>query len=194
MTLSIPALFEQAFGYRSRAFEPQFKPQSPERTIDNPYYSGRSLNGSPYTAVDKVTGREYYMPVTLGGMSLPFPVVSVTCRKHIIETPLVERRGTVKELISIEDWDIKIKGLIVSTSDVYPEEAVTQLRDLFERNEAIEMQNAITDIFLITPDRKGSDLVVIKDISFPEVRGVMNVRAYELSLVSDAPFDLKQVK
>jgi hypothetical protein len=182
ISLSLADLFADAFGYRTPAFEPQFD-KLPAR-------KERSDTGAAYWSIDQATGREYYMPVTLGDQELPFPVISIRSRKMIVETPMVEQRGTVKELISSEDYEITIRGLIISKEREYPEAKVKMLRDLYERNEALTIICPITDIFLATPDRGGYDSVVIKSISFPEVRGKMTVRAYELELVSDSILNL----
>ena len=168
--------------------------------------------GSSYYATDPVTGIEYFMPVTvkfpdssttnapdgLEGAStgllttwqLPFPIISMDMRKVVIETPLTERNGSVKELIQTKDYDITIKGFIVSATDDYPEADVMRMRDLFEVGQSISIRSALTDIFLLRPNRNGSDQVVILDLSFPGVKGVQNIEYYELKLVSDEPFNL----
>ena len=52
------------------------------------------------------------------------------------------------------------------------------------------MRCALTDIFLVRPDRGGSDNVVITSMEFPAVKGIQNVKPYVLKLLSDAPFNL----
>ncbi len=180
INLSIGDLFEQAFGYNSGAF-------------------GR--NGAPYYGKD-ANGMEYYLPVTLQPLTgqqetpveLPHPIVAISCRKTIIETPLTERRGTVKEVVMMQDYEITIKGLIIGENDEYPEAMVQQLRDLFELNSVVLIVSVITDIFLIGNNTSGEATAVIKDISFPEVKGVKNVRPYQITLVSDTPFDLIELE
>lgn len=193
VSLSIAEIFEQAFGYKSSAFEPKFKQLPYAVYEDEPYNKRSSANGQPLVSRDNL-GREYYMPVGLGKVELHHPVIQVTSKKNIVETPLVERQGTVKELISIEDWEISIRGLIIDPNNQYPEDDIKKLVDLFYRNEAVEIENAITDIMLKRAERKGNNMVVINELNFPEVRGVMNVRPYELKLVSDTPFDLTEIK
>lgn len=194
VSFSIRDLYEQAFGYKSPAFElPQIPGTDGKIPDSGGSYSNRhpriSSVGAPYFSTDKL-GREYYMPVLLGGVELPHPVISVHGRKNIVETPLVQRRGKVKELINTDDYVISIRGLIFNNTDEFPEKEVRDLKDLFELPESLVMESAITDIFLLQPDRKGYDKVVIKSFSFPEMRGIMNVRPYELELVSDEDFTL----
>ena len=122
--------------------------------------------------------------------NLPYPVVSISSRKTIVETPLTERRGTVKELINIQDYEITIRGFIIGKPNEFPESDVTLLRTIYEQNTPISIQCPITDIFLVRPERNGSDEVVISDLKFPSIQGVKNVRPYELHLISDEAFNL----
>jgi hypothetical protein len=160
--------------------------------------------GSAYYGQDPVLGREYYLPVTISYeentsgsdtatlkvWELPNPLVSITHRKFIVETPLTERRGTVKELIQAMDYEICIRGFMVNKKNELPEGMVKTLALINELNVAVSISNPITDIFLLRPDRSGSDQVVIRELRLPEVRGIKHVRPYELYLVSDEPFNL----
>lgn len=199
ISLSIAEVFEQAFGYRPSTFEQKLEDHLDTKynylkTAQNPYGTNRTTaKGQAFTGQDNL-GRDYYMPVNLDGYDLHHPVVSISGKKRIIETPLTERTGVVKELISVDDWEMTIRGIIVGKYGDYPEDAVTKLVDLFHRNKAIEIKCAITDIFLMRWERQGNNMAVIKEMNFPEVRGIMNVRPYELKLVSDAPFSLEEIK
>ena len=99
----------------------------------------------------------------------------------------------MKELINITDYEIVIRGFIIGAGNEFPENEVTALRTVYEKNVALSIQCPLTDIFLLRPDRKGSDKVVITDLVFPAVTGVKNVRPYELRLVSDEEFNLVNI-
>lgn len=197
VSLSIAEIFEQAFGYRPSAFEQQLESellrQGDEKTVIHPYGMSRTTkNGQALTRQDKF-GRDYYMPVRLDGYDLEHPVISIVGKKNIIETALTERQGTVKELINIADWEITVRGLIIDKYGDFPEDEIQKMVDLFHRNKAVEIECALTDSFLMRWERKGNNSVVIEEISFPEIKGIMNVRPYELKLVSDAPFNLEEI-
>ncbi len=190
----LASLFAKAFGYETHAFEPKFD-TLPTRVTN-------SSKGAPYYDTD-VTGREYFLPAiiiytTAAGeekiYTLPNPVISISGRKNIVETALTERNGTVKEIINVQDYDIVIKGIIVDHNSAYPEADVATLIEIFESNTAVQLANALTDILLIHPDRKGSDNVVIKELSFPPVTGAKYVKPYQLTLVSDAIFNLQEIQ
>lgn len=199
ISLSLATLFEETFGYKTLAFEPKF-----DKVTGRKDRKEQGVGGSAYYATDGL-GIEYYMPVTLiyadgetttneGGSlkrwNLPFPVISIECKKTIIETALAGRNGTVKELIGAQDYVITIKGFIVGANNEFPEEDVSTLRSIYEQNIALSIECPLTDIFLLRPNRGGSDKVVISELKLPIISGVKNIRAYELKLLSDESFNL----
>lgn len=201
MEQSLAMLFAEVFGYNTQAFKPQFD------TVPYPKQLS-SKNGTPYYGTDAF-GREYFMPVkftytldtvlpdgtvTTGPVQkydLPWPIISISSRKKIVETELTERRGTVKELINIQDYEITIRGFLINgiESD-YPEDDVDKLREMHEQLSSISMSCALTDLFLLRNDRSGSDKVVIRELDFPELPGVQNIQPYVMRLVSDEEFNL----
>jgi len=206
ISLSLADLFEQAFGYKTRAFEPKF-----QKANKRGQEQGKA--GAPFYAKN-AQGQEYFMPVTISypdtgaaasppagvttdarsftskkSWQLPYPVISVESSKTIVRTQLTERRGTVKELINIADYQITIKGLILGESE-FPETVISTLRDIYERNTPLSIQCPLTDIFLLRPDRSGSDQVVISELKLPAAGSSESVRPYELKLISDEIFNL----
>lgn len=173
-SFSISSIFQSIWGYTPANFEIIKQPSATSIGIN---YYGEERN---------VYGRSYYMPVWLDGKLLQNPVIKISSKKTIVQTALVNRTGSVKELISTDDYLINIKGLIVSEDSTFPEEQITQLRDIYLQNEAITIENALISIFF-----QDNENVVITDFSLPEVKaGVSNVRAYEMNLVSDKSFKL----
>lgn len=175
LTLDISTLFQQAFGAAAPPFEIQ-RPGNTQSAFANTL-------GSPMYAAD-ANGRYYFLPVKLGGVQLSYPIVRISGRKTIVETQMVARRGSVKELINIEDYSISIMGLLVGKNQ-WPEDGIAQLRDLYERNESLDIENALTDIFLSVPGTGGKDKVVITSLDIPEVRGSETVVGYRIELLSD---------
>ncbi len=146
----------------------------------------QSVNGAP---LRKYKGGVYYfMPVMFehDGDTWDFDdaVVAVKGKKTIVETPLVGRKGTVKELINIDDYEIKL--VAVFSGEDYPEQDVMDLVKLYEINENIKMICALTDYFLLDEDR-----VVIKDIDVQPYQGVEDMQAVVMTLASDQNFELE---
>lgn len=187
------AFLQKKFGKeKEKESEYNFK----ENKFDNysdPEFQGYEkeygINGDPYY-MENDNGHRMFLPIWLvkpdkSEILLQNTVSSFTNKKNIVETALVNRQGTVKELISIDDWDINIKGLIVSTTPDYPDAKVQELVELYELEEPLSIRNARSSIML-----KKQEQVVIKSLTFPEIKGKKHIQAFEMDLTSDIPFSL----
>ena len=135
-------------------------------------------------------GNEVFMPIWLednAGIKfmLQNTVSSITSKKTIVETQLVNAQGNVKEEISMDDWDINVKGIIVSPDRDYPDQQVFDLKEIYKSGESLGIENARTSLLF-----EGNEKVVIKNLKVPELKGMKNVQAFELDLVSDIEFKL----
>lgn len=173
---AIADIFRRAFG---------FTPQEPFRVEQATPRRESSDLGQPYYDSD-AQGLEHFMPVRLQGWLIPFAVVSVTPRKTIVSTPMVERSGSVHEIISTDDLIINIKGILMDPGDDYPEAQVRQLYDIFKINASVRLRSAKTDIFL-----NGGDEVVIRDVPLPATPGIQHIQPFEINCVSDTIFNLE---
>lgn len=146
---------------------------------------------------DEYLGKEIWLPVKFVGLDaskfgvsellLPYTTIKITGKKTIIKTPLAERKGTVKELFSIDDYSISIKGFVIDDAKrVWPEKDLTVLKKLFELSEAIQLDNALSNIFLDKDTR-----VAIETLELPEVDGGRkHIRPFSLTMESDSIFEL----
>jgi hypothetical protein len=134
-------------------------------------------------------GRWYFMPVTfIDGekqYEISDAVINITGKKTVIETPMAGRKGSVKELISIDDYKISIAGYVSSTDGSYPEDAVMAIRELFNINRSLQLESALTSLIFDEGDR-----VVITDIAFPETPGVESGQVIKIECVTDREFEL----
>lgn len=201
---NIPGLLLGLIGYKGLPYPGMFLPSRPEGT-----YKGDSqddyeietaaperkeyVKGTRLYAQDKL-GRWYFMPVVIkhpdittedGTLELDYAVLNITGKKNIVETPLIGRKGSVKELISIDDYKISIAAFIQGDNNTYPDEAITRVKELYNINEAVELVSAFTNL-IFDPD----DKVVITDISFPPTPGIEDGQAVKLELITDKPFEL----
>src|ERR1700743_1877372 len=124
--LNLKQIFSQQFGYTPADFK-----------IDPKDVLKKSTPGKygSYYAKDS-QGRDVFMPLTLGGLFLPYVWMSIRGSKEIVETDMTQRRGKVKEMISMNDYEFAVKGLLIGHDGRFPETDVDALRALFERNEA----------------------------------------------------------
>jgi len=141
------------------------------------------VRGAKFYGVDK-NGTTHFMPVELDGMVLPYALIDITAKKNIVSTSLVERKGTVKELISTEDYVINIKALLIN--DEYPEQEVIDWHKVFEKNKSLILRSVKTDIFL-----QGDDKVIIREIRWPPVAAVEHVQPVDMTLETDLVYTLE---
>lgn len=172
---NISDIFRQTFGYEA----------PPAFTIENAVpRRERGDFGAKFYGND-LLGREHFMPVILNGYLIPFAVMGITCRKNIVSTQMAERKGSVHEIINIDDYMINIKGILVSDDQEFPEGEMKMLLDMFEINRSLVIKSVKTDLFL-----KGDDKVLIKDMPMPPSPGSHNVQTFEINLVSDLVYTL----
>lgn len=195
------SIYGTAKGYVAPPFVPisliQRKSNTEAASFDTGDYAEKgtqSMTGSPLRKF--VGGIYYFMPVTIthDGTTWEFDnaVVSVTGKKLIVETPLTGRQGTVKELISLNDYEIKL--IVVISDDDYPEEELQKIIKLYEVNAAVSLSCVITDYLLLSQsgEEKGvDDKVVIKDIDFPAMEGEEDSQTIVFTLLSDQNFELE---
>lgn len=157
------------------------------RNIENFSLKGnvRSKTGTPFWAQD-TEGRWYYMPIRLGDIELWNPTMRAVTKKTIVETHLTERPGSVKEIINRQDYVFTVKGVIKRSDGTWPEEEVRMLNELYQREEALEIDSPLTCILLSGQE----EMVVIKDFKLPVPKGETAIH-YEMELVSDIDFDLE---
>ncbi len=137
-------------------------------------------------------GKSYFMQLKLAdseGNIYEFPnepLVSLSQKKKIIETPTIgyKRRGTVKEYIYTEDFNVKIRGLCINEDDskTYPSNQVEILNRAFEVNEALEIINNKFFTFF------GIGKLVLKSINYEDMQGHEYIQKYSIDAVSDSDF------
>jgi hypothetical protein len=178
---SVFDIYSMVFGYRAIPFPTEKIPQ--KNLSETMSKIGVSLFKRD------ANGREAFCPITLeyNGKSydLPYSTIAIQLRKKIIDTPLINRRGSVKELIQIEDYKFTINGVYLSDSD-FPEDELTELDELFNINEPVKIKNAFVEIFL-----KQDNSVVIESCDLPDMKGVTGAQAYSFSIVSDTILELE---
>jgi hypothetical protein len=184
-------------GYKGLPYPGAFTGMLKQKGSKQPEYDGLPQGQSRQEFTDKGTrlykkdhlGRWYFMPVTFIADGKEYEmseaVLSITGKKTIIETPMVGRKGSVKELINIDDYKVSVAGYIQSTDGSYPEDAITKIKELYSINQSVELVSALTDLIFDDGDK-----VVITDISFPSTPGVEDGQIVKIECVTDKPFEL----
>lgn len=119
-----------------------------------PFPAG-DINISPVVGIDNVLdradllGRPIQMPVRIAGVLIEHAILSISGRKTIVQTALAgsSLRGTVKELIGTDDYEINIVAVLVGENGEFPQDKLTEIRELFERSETLTIECALTHLF-----------------------------------------------
>jgi hypothetical protein len=175
--------------------------------IDAKSYKGIIYKGKPKRTMSQLS-TPVLMPVTLGkgeainwksivdgvsyddsckSMVLPATtLVDFTQAKIIERTQVPGRKGSVKEYIGLDDWRIRIRGILINFNreDELPEEEIKALKNL---------KNVPVAIPIICEMAQWLDIsdVVIENIDFPAIEGYGNMQPFTIDCLSDDAFELK---
>lgn len=123
--------------------------------------------------------------------TLPFdPVMSVSGGNNIVRSNVLkqdnsnnERRGTIKEVWSQDDYTIQIAGLFMGKNDDdIPMDELGKLRNLCEAREVIEVECELLEIFNI-------HYIAIEKFEFAHTNGRQN-QQFSITAYSDDDFSL----
>lgn len=115
----------------------------------------------------------------------PATLIDFSQAKVIEKTRIAGRNGTVKEYIGMDDWSIRLRGIIINEEkDEAPEEAIKLIKDL---------KNCPVAIRILNPMCLWLDIynVIVEDIDFPSLEGYPGAQPYTMNLSSDEIFELK---
>lgn len=123
--------------------------------------------------------------ITVEEIELATVLIEVSQSKNIITTPIQGRNGTIKEYISDGDYVINIKGVLVGDgNEVRPQGLIAVLDGFCKAPVPINVASNILDDF-------GIYTLVIKDYNFGQMEGSRNIVPFELSCLSETPFEIK---
>jgi len=110
-------------------------------------------------------------------------IIDVTQANDIKSTTLVNRRGTVKELIQQKDYTVIIKGNLFAEKNKFPHTELQVLQQILSEAESIKIASAYCSIF-------GIDQIVLKSADFNQSSlKHFNVMPFTLTLESDMDYD-----
>ena len=166
---------------------------------------GAMDEGTPYPMVSgaDLFGRDLIVPLTLKGSrdTLRFQeaVVNVTRSRNIVATPVLNGRGTVKEMVTSGDLDLAITLAVVSGSkdgdfdgtstksyDVYPYNGVKRLRKLLDEPERLDVVSDFLKLF----DLDGGELGIVVKSYTAHQDTHLNRQVFEIQALSDYDYNL----
>jgi hypothetical protein len=186
-TYDLSQLYQKAFGYVAPPYPLEgYAPNNPIDTV-------KAVVGS--FKRKSMLGTEFFMPIKLAGYQLPGePIISLQGMKNIVRTPVAgtpnkkDFRGTVKEQTSIDDYRIRIRGVIINEEDLddYPADSIRQLREVYETLGSVEISCQLTNIFNI-------GLIAIENFDLRGIEGAQGAEAFEITGYSDQPEELELI-
>lgn len=178
MEFALANIYRDAFGQEPPQ-KPEIKPAAARSETSN--------LGSRYYETD-LFGVEHFLPVTINDVLIPYAVLGMTWKKKIVTTDMPERGGSVKEMISIDDYEFNLKGILISEDNNMPEDQIRNLFDLFQVNKSVTMRSVLSDIVL---SGENQHRVVIKSIKWPPVSGIEHAKPFEMEMESDMVLELE---
>ena len=184
-------LYKEYFGRASYYIEPDSN-IAPRGTI---HYSNKNIKFNKIGAY----GQDIWFPIELRGgkiennewtgIILPIDIctISVNMATTVVSTPVVERKGTVNEIVNIDDYKITVRGFFIGKNRTVPEDQIRALIDIKESTMSPTMHGGYPEMFL-----DESCNVVFTELEFPEVQGQTPwVRPFTFTCKSDFIKDLE---
>jgi hypothetical protein len=148
-------------------------------------HTSQSFRGKPLYKLSDI-GSWIFMPCYLNGYELPNAFINISGQKTIVETPMTDFEGTVKEIINNQDYNIKLIFTAINNDGSYPEEWLYTVRELYKLKQILTLDCAVSDAFI-----QAKDNVVITSLNVAEMQGIENAQVFELNLKSDTYMELE---
>ncbi|TDX86175.1 DUF6046 domain-containing protein [Epilithonimonas xixisoli] len=165
---------------------------NPRGTI---HYSNKNISFNKIGAY----GQDIWFPIILKGgkmnagayeginIAIDACTINVNLATTVVSTPVVERKGTVNEIVNIDDYKFTIRGFLIGKNRTVPEDKIRALVDLKESTQEKTLHGGYPEIFLDESCR-----IIITALEFPEVQGQNHwIRPFSLTCQSDFITDLE---
>lgn len=165
---------------------------SPRGTI---HYSQKNISFNKIGSY----GQDIWFPIELRGSKVignstePISItvdactIAVNMVNTIVSTPVVGRKGTVNEIVNVDDYKFTIRGFLIGKGRQVPEEDILKLSALRESTLEKTLHGGYPELFLDETCR-----IVIQELEFPEVQGQNHwIRPFTLTCKSDFITDLE---
>lgn len=157
----------------------------------------------PLVSGQDLWGENIIIPIYIKGINdmiyLPEAVVNISRERNIVATPVLNGKGTVKEMITEGDLDVSISVAVVSMVsdgsyheniseflDKYPYKGVERLRKLLDEPNRL---NIVSD-FLTLFDLDGGDFgIVVKNYTVNQETHT-NRQVFNITALSDYDYNL----
>lgn len=164
-----------------------------------------SKQGAQYPMVSgkDLFGTDIIVPISIKleneTMFFPEAVVNISRERNIVATPVLNGKGTVKEMLTDGDLSVSISLAIVSTSedgdydghstryyDTYPYKGVERLRKMLDEPKRIDIVSDFLKLF----DLDGGDFGIIVKSYTVNQETHLNRQVFEIQALSDYDYNL----
>lgn len=137
-----------------------------------------------------LTGSLFVMPLKIGDYKFAIdPIISVSSSREIVRTIMPGFAGTIKEVISDDDYRITMRGLIINEdNDDYPYEQVAELDALKKSTSALTVENKLLNLCF------GVNQLVIESMEFEGAEGMQCMQTFVISALSDRDVELTETE
>ncbi len=105
---------------------------------------------------------------------------TIISRRYVAKS---QRRGSIKELWSMDDWDVDISGVLIGESNEELQHLVGKLREYCQVGESLMVEcEYLSEAFDI-------QRLVVESYDFPHTKGMTN-QTFRLKCYSDEDYDL----
>ena len=122
--------------------------------------------------------------IEFNAVELKSALISVSQAKTIVRTQVQGRDGTVKEFIGMDDYNIRIEGVIAGDNGTIPQTEIDDLKAVLDAPISL-------DIICPYLNTKGIFQATVLSYELPQVEGGLFFQRYTIDLVSDYPFQLR---
>ena len=192
--IDIAATFKAIYGYLPAHVPalPVAQPNDSSIYIPQAVVKTKTANGTDLYGLKDMIGREVFLPITLKSNGIkydfPFGIIGIKNRMLIKSTPMIERGGEVIEEIGLGAWEFQFKGFLIDANNNFPDDQLAALNTLYTNRTPVELQCALTDIFLPQPHQ-----VVLMSLDIPAKAKVIGVKEFAFEMKQDSILDLYKV-
>jgi hypothetical protein len=113
-------------------------------------------------------------------------LVDVQLSKNIVTTAINGLNGTVKEFISDGDYEVSLRGALVSKGYDFPLADFKKLNEVLKAPVSLQVTSEFLALFPIHN-------LVVKGYTLPQTEGSSNSQLFEINALSDNPVELIKI-
>lgn len=123
--------------------------------------------------------------IEYAGLSLQNGRITITQRSNRIKTPVAGKNGTIKELISLGDYEVRIETKLTELANVFPYDQAINWKNIKNSTESIPVISKwLNDVYEV-------ENLVIDDFQFNTIAGSINEVDLIITASSDDGFNIK---